>query len=115
MGVILSNIKTKLGSIVSSALSAVGVSGSGATAVCQTTCSATSGIGPLLGISLAATPFSFLKVYHLPIWWIALTLFLVVFYFYLRARTHTKMDTVLLLLNAGLLIIGMPYFYRDCN
>jgi len=96
--------------MVSSALSAIGVSGSSATAVCQTTCSTASGVGPLLGISLAATPFSFLQVYRLPIWWIALTLFIVVLYFYLRARTHTKIDTALLFVNAGLLIIGIPYF-----
>ncbi len=103
-------LKTKISSIISSFLSVLGISGSGAQAVCQTTCSAGSSILPLIGISLSATPFAFLEEYQLVIWWVAAAFFSVLLYLYLIHKIHTKLDLSLLWVNGGLLTIGFPYF-----
>lgn len=106
---LISTVKTRLGVIMSSTLSAISASGGSASAVCQTTCSTSSGILPLLGISLAATPLAFMNDYLISIWQIALLFFLLLLIFYLRSKIQTKTDRALLIINAGLLIIGIPY------
>lgn len=106
----LSDIKTKITATISSLLSVLGISGGGASAVCQTTCSTSSAVLPLLGVSLSATPFAFLEEYQLLIWWVAFTFLGLLLYLYFKGRAKTKTDRALLIINAGLLTIGFPYF-----
>lgn len=107
---ILSDTKTKIGSILSSIASTLGLSSSGTSVVCQSTCSASSGILPFLGVSLAATPFTFISQYQTPIWWLALSLFILTFWLYRKKKLPTKFELGLLFINGGLLSIGAPYF-----
>lgn len=107
----LAKIKTKVGVTISSFLSTIAAGGGSASAVCQTTCSTSSGILPLLGVSLAATPFAFLAEYQKVIWQIAFVFFLFLLIFYLRrSNSISRTDTALLLINGGLLTIGIPFF-----
>lgn len=109
---IFKNIKAKIGITLSSLLSALGISGGSASAVCQTTCSTTTGVLPLIGVSLSATPFAFIKQYQFYIWWIAFLFFLLLLWLFINKSLRTKTDKALLFINGGLLLIGTPYL-RD--
>ena len=107
---LLNDAKTKLGATISSFLSAIGISGSTANAVCQTTCSTSTSVLPILGVSLSATPLAFLVEYHVYIWWFAALFLIVLVWLYGESPAKSKTDRALLLINAGLLTIGFPYF-----
>lgn len=105
----LSNTKTRIGSIVSSLTSVLGVGSSSTSVVCQTTCSTSSSVLPFLGLSLAATPFAFILEYQLYIWWFAFSLFALTLWVSLKRNFHSRLEQGLLFVNAGLLVIGLPY------
>lgn len=107
---LLNDAKTKLGATISSFLSAIGISGSTANAVCQTTCSTSTSFPPILGVSLSATPLVFLVEYHVYIWWFAALFLIVLVWIYRESPAKSKTDRALLLINTGLLTIGFPYF-----
>lgn len=107
---IFTDTKARIGSIISSLASVLGIGGSGTSVICQSTCSASSSVLPFLGVSLATTPFAFIEWYQTPIWWVALSLFVVAFWFYRTKNFHTKFEHGLLLINGGLLVAGVPYF-----
>ncbi len=106
----LSDIKTKITATLSSFLSVLGIGGGGTSAVCQTTCSASSAVLPLIGVSLSATPLAFLEDYQLLIWWVAFTFLGLLAYLYFKGISKTGTDRALLIVNTGLLTIGFPYF-----
>ncbi len=110
---IFKNIKAKIGITLSSLLSALGISGGSASAVCQTTCSTSSSVLPILGISLSATPFAFIEQYQLYIWWFAAIFLTILFLAYRSGRLHSKADKSLLVINSGLLLMGLPYFREN--
>ncbi len=107
---ILSDIKTKITAILSSILSVLGIGGGGASVVCQTTCSASSSVLPLIGISLAATPLAFLVDYQPVIWWVAFAFLVLLTWLYVKNTFKSKVDRALIVINAGLIIVGFPYF-----
>lgn len=107
---IFSDTKAKIGSLLSSLASTLGIGSGGTSVVCQSTCSASSSILPFFGVSLAATPFAFIARYQTPIWWLALALFILTLWFYLQKKSPTKFELGLLFINSGLLTIGVPYF-----
>ncbi len=102
------DIKTKIGLTISSTLSVLGAGSSTATAVCQTTCSATSAL-PILGLTLSATPLAFIENYQLPLWLVSFAVFTLLVILYMKKIIHSKTDRAFLFLNAGLLTIGFPY------
>lgn len=106
---LLSDTKARIGSIISSLTSVLGVGSSSTSVVCQTTCSTSSSVLPFLGLSLAATPFAFIQNYQLYIWWLALSLFILTLWVSLKRRYRSKLEQGLLFVNAGLLAIGLPY------
>lgn len=103
------SLKGKIASTVSSLLSVIGAGSSSAGAVCQTTCSTSSSVLPFLGLSLAATPFAFIEVYQLYIWWFAFSLFALTLWVSFKRSFASKFEQGLLFINAGLLTIGLPY------
>ncbi len=105
----LGDIKTKISATASSVLSVLGISGGGASAVCQTTCSTSSAVLPLIGVSLSATPFAFLEEYQLQIWWVAVIFLGLLLFLYFKGISKTRTDRALLFVNAGLLTAGFPY------
>lgn len=109
MNNIVSKIKTRIASIVSSLASVLGVGSSSTSVVCQTTCSTSSSILPFLGLSLAATPFAFIQQYQLYIWWFAFSLFVLTLWVSLKRTSRSRFEQGLLFVNAGLLAIGLPY------
>lgn len=106
----ISDIKAKIGVTLSSLLSALGVGGSSASAVCQTTCSTGSALPFFLGFTLSATPLAFIEDYQLPLWWISFIVFCVLLILFIKKILHSRIDRAFLFLNAGLLLIGFPYF-----
>lgn len=105
-------IKTRIGLMIGSFLSALGAGSSTATAVCQTTCSTGSALPFFLGFTLSATPLAFIEDFQMPLWWISFTVFGVLAFLFMKKIIFSKTDKAFLLLNAGLLLIGFPYF-RD--
>lgn len=110
MNKFIRDIKTRIAVIVSSFLSVLGAGSGSATAVCQTTCASGSAIPFFLGFTLSATPLAFIEDYQIPLWWISLTMFAALFILYMQKLLYSKNDKAFLFLNAGLLIIGFPYF-----
>ncbi len=106
---VISKIRSKIAITISSLLSAISAGGSGASAVCQTTCSTTSGILPFVGLSFSATPFAFIEDYQKQIWQIAAVFLLVLFILYARNKAHPSLDRAFLHINLGLLLVGFPY------
>ncbi|MCL5797380.1 MAG: hypothetical protein M1366_01075 [Patescibacteria group bacterium] len=106
---LLSDAKARVGSIISSLASVLGVGSSSTSVVCQTTCSTSSSVLPFLGLSLAATPFAFIQDYQLYIWWFAFFLFILTLWVSLKRNFRSRLEQGLLLINAGLLVIGLPY------
>lgn len=106
------DIKARVGITTSSFLAAIGAGGSSATAVCQTTCSTGSALPFFFGLTLSATPIAFIEDYQLPLWWISFAVFTGLAFLFMKKILHSKTDKTLLFLNAGLLLIGFPYF-RD--
>lgn len=105
---LVSDTKTRIGSLISSLASILGV-GSSASVACQTTCSTSSSVLPFLGLSLAATPFAFIEVYQIYIWWFAFSLFILTFWVSIKRNSRSRFEQGLLFVNAGLLVIGLPY------
>ncbi len=105
----LSNLKTKITATFSSFLSVLGISGGSTSAVCQTTCSTSSAVLPMVGVSLSATPLAFLEDYQIIIWWVAFAFLAVLFFLYLKGISNSKTDRALLIVNAGLLTTGFPF------
>lgn len=110
---ILSSIKGKITSTLSSLLSVIGAGSSSAGAVCQTTCSTSSSVLPFLGLSLAATPFAFIEKYQLYIWWFAFSLFTLTLLVSFKRGSVSKFEKGLLFVNAGLLSVGFPYLHSS--
>ncbi|MBI4038719.1 hypothetical protein HY384_02055 [Candidatus Daviesbacteria bacterium] len=106
---LLSGTKTRIGSLVSSLTSVLGIGSSSTSVVCQTTCSTSSSVLPFLGLSLAATPFAFIQDYQLYIWWLAFSLFVLTLWVSSKRNFSSKFEQGLLFVNAGLLAIGLPY------
>lgn len=113
MEIKISAFKAKISSLISSALSVAGIGSGGAGAVCQTTCSTSPSVLPILGVSLAATPFAFIEDYQLFIWWFASAIFAVLFLFFINKKLNSKTDRAFLFINAGLLVIGFPYLKEE--
>lgn len=109
---VIRDLKTKISLTISSFLSALGAGSSTATAVCQTTCSTGSALPFFLGFTLSATPLAFIEDYQLPLWWISFTVFGALAFLFMKKILYSKTDKAFLFLNAGLLLIGFPYF-RD--
>jgi len=63
---------------------------------------------PLLGFSLATTPFAFLENYHTIFWWIAFVFFIFVL-ITTRKTALRPLEKSFLFFNGGLLLIGLPY------
>lgn len=106
----LNGHKVKIGSLISSLLSAIGAGGGTVSTVCQTACSATLPIIPFLGIALSSTPLAFIGKYQVFIWLIAFSFFLILLWNHLVNHKSLKLDKALLFINGGLLVIGFPFF-----
>ncbi len=106
----ISDVKTKFAATFSSFLSALGIGGGTGTAVCQTTCSTSSAVLPIFGISLSATPLAFLEDYRIFIWWVAFSFLILLIFFYVKGISKSPADRAFLVINTGLLTIGFPYF-----
>lgn len=102
--------KIKASSFLSSILSAIGLTGGTTSAVCQTTCVATSGIGLLAGASLATTPLAFLGKYHRVFWLIGMLLFVMTITYALVKEHISSIESILFFFNAGILLISFPFF-----
>lgn len=109
MNDILSSLKAKLVTTGGSLLSTLGAGSGSVGAVCQTTCSTSSSVLPILGLSLAATPFAFIQDYQLYIWWFAFSLFALTLWVSLKRHSRSRLERGLSFINAGLLAIGLPY------
>ena len=103
-------LKIKASSFLSSILSAIGLTGGTTSAVCQTTCVATSGIGLFVGASLATTPLAFLGKYHRVFWSIGMLLFVMTITYALVKKQIPSIERILLFFNAGILLISFPFF-----
>ncbi len=113
MSSIFNNIRAKIGLIVTSVLSALGAGGSATTAVCQTACSTGSTLPFFLGFTLSATPLAFIEDYQRPLWWVSFVIFGALAILFMKKTVHAKTDRPFLFLNAGLLMIGFPYFRNE--
>ena len=106
----LSALRIKISAFISSFLSIFGLAGTTGSTVCQTTCVATSGIIPFVGISLAATPFVFLWRYHEAIWIAGLFIFFLALLSYVFKKNSGFVDKLLLIINLGILLVAFPFF-----
>ncbi len=106
-------IKTKIGSLIGSFLSALGVGGSSVSTVCQTTCSVAPAVSPFFAVILSTTPLVFVGKYQVLIWWIALLFYFLLFVSFFLNNQGLKSDQAFLLINGGLLIIGFPYLRNE--
>lgn len=110
----ISRIKTKIGATISATLSAVGASGTTTSTICQTTCTVSSGIVPLLGTSLlAVAPLAFLFRHQIIIWWITFIFVMILTVVYVKSKLRSKIDLILILVNSMLLGFSMPYFKEN--
>ncbi len=107
----LSALRIKISTFMSSFLSIFGLAGTTGSTVCQTTCVATSGVIPLIGVSLAATPLVLLWRYHEAIWIIGLFIFFLAFLNYMLVKKNSGFtDNLLLFINLGILLVAFPFF-----
>ena len=105
----ISRVKIKIGTTVSAILSAVGLSGTTTSTLCQTTCTVSNSVVPLLGTSLLAfAPFAFLFRHQLVVWWVTFVFVSILTINYLRNKVKSKIDLILILINFGLLGFSMP-------
>lgn len=83
--------------------------------VCHSLCVTVVSILAIFGITTSILPLMFLQTYQMYFWLGALIFTTVSLYFYLKHRKPIARDRNLLLINAGLLLFGLPFFkeYSD--
>ena len=74
--------------------------------VCHTICMWIVGILALLGITIVGMPLIFFQKVALPFWTLALFLFLVSLFLYIRKRCISEK---LLMFNLGVILFGIPF------
>lgn len=75
--------------------------------VCHTVCLGIVTILGIIGITLTGMPLSFLTTIAKPVWTIAVTLYAITLL--LHTRKHACISPTILLLNAGIIIAGIPF------
>lgn len=74
--------------------------------VCHAVCTGAVSLLTMVGIGITGMPFAFLQEYAIYFWSLALLLFFVSAYFYLK---HRMISTELLLFNIGAIIASTPF------
>lgn len=97
--------KEKYVSYVSSLSGASGIFSS--YQVCHSICLGVIALLSVIGITLTGLPFLFLQRLALPLWTIALALFAISLFFYIKHKHHTLKN--LLIFNFGAIIVGIPF------
>lgn len=77
--------------------------------VCHSLCTTVVSILAIFGVTLNILPLMFLQTYQSYFWWAALLFTSLSFYFYRKQTTKVGRDRNLLILNAGLLLFGLPF------
>ncbi|MEK6834752.1 MAG: hypothetical protein AABX61_00630 [Nanoarchaeota archaeon] len=75
--------------------------------VCHSICLGTIALLSLIGITLTGLPFLFLQKFALPLWTIALALFAVSIFIYIKHKHHKIKN--LLIFNFGAIVVGIPF------
>lgn len=85
--------------------------------LCLSLCMSIVSFFALFGITLTILPLMFLQTYQLYFWLTAFVFTAASFYFYKKQKRHLTIDRDLLVINAGLLLFGLPFQqltdYRD--